>query len=33
MISKKEEGRLEYIDVVRWQDGEIHVLGRKEEIL
>lgn len=31
MISKKEEGRLEYIDVVRWQDGEIHVLGRKEE--
>jgi hypothetical protein len=31
MISKKEKGRLEYIDVVRWQDGKIHVLGRIEE--
>jgi hypothetical protein len=31
MISKKEEGRLEYIDVVRWQDRGIHVLGRREE--
>ncbi len=27
------EGRLEYIDVVRWQDGEIHVLGRGAEIV
>ena len=31
MISKKAEGRLEYIDVVRWQDSKIHVLGRREE--
>jgi hypothetical protein len=31
MIFQKEKGRLEYIDVVRWQDGNIHVLGRKEE--
>ena len=27
-----KEERLEYIDVVRWQDGEIHVLGRGKEI-
>ncbi len=32
MISQKE-GRLEYIDVVRRQGGEIHVLGRGEEII
>jgi hypothetical protein len=31
MISKKEERRLEDIDVVRWQDGKIHVLGRIED--
>lgn len=29
MISKSEEGRLEYIDVIRWQNGKIHVLGRR----
>lgn len=28
---EKEKGILEYIDVVRWQDGKIHVLGRSEE--
>lgn len=28
---EKEKGRLEYIDVVRWQDGKIHVLGRNAE--
>jgi len=33
MTSREKEGRLEYIDVVRWQDGEIHVLGRGEEII
>ena len=27
----KEKERLDYIDVVRWQDGNIHVLGRSEE--
>ncbi len=32
MIPGKKEGRLEFIDVVRWQDGEIHVLGRGEEM-
>ena len=32
MISREKEGRLEYIDVVKWLDGEIHVLGRGEEI-
>ena len=31
MIPDKEAGRLEYIDVVRWQDGKIHVLGGREE--
>jgi hypothetical protein len=31
MISKKEEGRLKYIDVVRIQDRKIHVLGRRKE--
>jgi len=30
---RKKEGRLEHIDVVRWQDGEIHVLGRGREII
>lgn len=29
--SVKQEGRLEYIDAVRWQDGKIHVLGRRDE--
>jgi len=33
MTYREKEGRLEYIDVVRWQDGEIHVLGRGEEII
>ncbi len=33
MTFRKIEGRLEHIDVVRWQDGEIHVLGREEEIV
>ena len=33
MTSRKTEGRLEHIDVVRLQDGEIHVLGRGEEII
>ena len=33
MISIKEKGRLEYIEVVRWQDGKIHVLGRGKEII
>jgi hypothetical protein len=28
---EKEKGILEYIDVVRWQDGKIYVLGRSEE--
>jgi len=28
---EKGKGILEYIDVVRWQDGKIHVLGRSEE--
>lgn len=32
MISEKED-RLKYIEVARWQDGEIHVLGRGEEII
>lgn len=27
----KIKGKLEYIDVVRQQDGKIHVLGRSEE--
>ena len=27
----KDKGKLEYIDVVRWQDNKIHVLGRSEE--
>ncbi|UCE78721.1 MAG: hypothetical protein JSV13_09480 [Nitrospiraceae bacterium] len=31
MISKTKEGRLESIDVVRWQDRKIHILGRREE--
>jgi hypothetical protein len=31
MISEKEEGRLLYIDVIRWQDSRIHVFGRREE--
>jgi hypothetical protein len=31
MIPDKEAGRLEYIDVVRRQDGKIHVLGGREE--
>lgn len=31
MISEKEKGRLQYIDVVRWQDSRIHVFGRREE--
>lgn len=31
MKSKTKEGRLEYIDVVRWQDRKIHILGRREE--
>lgn len=31
MISKTKEGRIEYIDVVRWQDRKIHILGRREE--
>jgi hypothetical protein len=30
MILDKEVGRLEYIDVVRWQDGKIHVLEGRE---
>lgn len=33
MTSRKIEGRLEHIEVVRWQDGKIHVLGRGEEII
>ena len=28
---EKGRGKLEYIDVVRWQDGKIHVFGRNEE--
>lgn len=28
---EKERGILEHIDVVRWQEGNIHVLGRSEE--
>jgi hypothetical protein len=28
---EKDKSILEYIDVVRWQDGKIHVLGRSEE--
>ncbi|MBI4848213.1 MAG: hypothetical protein HY808_06490 [Nitrospirae bacterium] len=31
IITGKEKVRLEQIDVVRWQDGIIHVLGRGEE--
>ncbi len=27
---EKEKGILEYIDVVRWRNGKIHVLGRSE---
>jgi hypothetical protein len=27
----KEKGKLDYIDVVRWQDESIHVLGRSDE--
>jgi hypothetical protein len=33
MTSREKVGRLEYIDVVRWHDGEIHVLGRGEAII
>ena len=32
MKFSEKKGKLEYIDVVRWQDGEIHVLGRGEEM-
>ena len=28
-----KKGILEYIDVVRWQNGNIHVLGRNEEMV
>jgi hypothetical protein len=31
MTYKKEKGRLKYIDVIRFQDGKIHVLGRRKE--
>jgi hypothetical protein len=31
MRTTNATGKLEYIDIVRRQDGKIHVLGRKEE--
>ncbi len=32
MTSREKEGRLEYIEVVRRQGNELHVLGRGEEM-
>ena len=31
MRTEKKESRLEYIDVVRWEERKIHVLGRGKE--